>query len=54
MGRKLFRAKLIHQTWMYKGAVSVTLKESDDPEIIHHPDDLISLFPDFDFEFSDD
>ena len=49
MCRKLKRSKHILSTWMGMGRVYIKVGEKDKPEIINHPDELITTYPGFVF-----
>ena len=49
MCRKLKRGKHIFSTWMGMGRVHIKVREKDKPEIINHPDELITAYPGFEF-----
>ena len=49
MCRKLKRSKHIFSTWMGMGRVYIKVGEKDKPEIINHPDELITAYPGFEF-----
>ena len=49
MCRKLKRSKHIFSTWMGMGRVYFKVAEKDKPEIINHPDELITAYPGFEF-----
>ena len=49
MCRKLKREGFVFSTWMCNGSVFVKIKERDKPKLIKHPDELLTVYPSFDF-----
>ena len=49
MCRKLKKGKHIFSTWMGMGCVHIKVREKEKPEIINHPDELITAYPGFEF-----
>ena len=49
MCRQLKRADIIFSTWMGRDWVHIKVREGDRPEVINHPEDLTSSYPDYDF-----
>ena len=49
--RKLLNDGLIKHLWTYNGTVTIRKRENDDRIAISHDDDLVCLFPNYEFKF---